>query len=132
MAEIIYRGPLFNTGANLIMDAACRDAESHIAQETQRRVRDLGQASFRYERPTYNVPGKWRSQIKTRARSSYHEVTDSGIIYGHWLEGIGSRNRTTRFKGYFMWRRTLQLMNRGEAVRIALPHIQRAVDVINA
>jgi hypothetical protein len=39
------------------------------------------------------------------------------VIYGPWLEGVGSRNRTTRFKGYFTFRRTAQqLKSRSTAV----------------
>jgi len=29
----------------------------------------------------------------------------SGLVYGPWLEGVGSRNATTRFKGYFSMRK---------------------------
>lgn len=32
-------------------------------------------------------------------------VTTGDAMYGPWLEGTGSRNRTTRFKGYFGFRR---------------------------
>jgi hypothetical protein len=38
-------------------------------------------------------------------------VQDGGVIYGPWLEGVGSRNRTTRFKGYFTFRRTTAQLN---------------------
>ena len=31
-------------------------------------------------------------------------VDDDHIIYGPWLEGVGSRNKTTRFKGYATFR----------------------------
>lgn len=31
-------------------------------------------------------------------------VNDRGVIYGSWLEGTGSRNQTTRFKGYWSFR----------------------------
>lgn len=30
---------------------------------------------------------------------------ENNVIYGPWLEGTGSRNRTTRFKGYFTFRK---------------------------
>jgi hypothetical protein len=31
------------------------------------------------------------------------------VIYGPWLEGTGSRNATTRFKGYASFRRAAQV-----------------------
>jgi hypothetical protein len=30
------------------------------------------------------------------------------MVYGPWLEGTGSRNATTRFKGYWSFRRAVQ------------------------
>ena len=36
------------------------------------------------------------------------KIWDQEVIYGYWLEGIGSRNRTTRFKGYKTYRFMVQ------------------------
>lgn len=132
MSEIIVKGPMFTQAAGPILDAACRDAEAKIATETQRRVKLFGQIRFRYENVGANYhPGYWLSQIRARPRADYHVVTDGGIIYGHWLEGTGSRNRTTRFKGYFMWRLAFQSMNRSGAMQIAEPIIARVVRFLN-
>jgi hypothetical protein len=38
-------------------------------------------------------------------------VDDSNVIYGPWLEGVGSRNEKTRFKGYFTFRKAAQKLN---------------------
>jgi hypothetical protein len=35
-------------------------------------------------------------------------VDDGGVIYGPWLEGTGSRNARSRFKGYSTFRRMAQ------------------------
>lgn len=32
-------------------------------------------------------------------------INDSNVIYGPWLEGLSSRNQSTRFKGYATFRR---------------------------
>jgi len=130
MAELIFRGPIFTAVGSTVIDRACREAELELTKQVRRRVRALGQSSFKYEKKTYDVPGKWLTNVRQEAREDYHVVTDSGIIYGHWLEGTGSRNRTTRFKGYFMWRRTYQTMLRGDAMFIARPIIERAVRTI--
>lgn len=37
-------------------------------------------------------------------------VTTDNAMYGPWLEGTGSRNRTTRFKGYSGFRRASQTL----------------------
>lgn len=51
-----------------------------------------------------NPTGYYRSRVQAER----DRITDSGVVYGPWLEGVGSRNRTTRFKGYFTFRRTTQ------------------------
>ena len=33
------------------------------------------------------------------------KIHDSNMVYGPWLEGVSDRNQTTRFKGYFAFRR---------------------------
>lgn len=35
-------------------------------------------------------------------------ILDNNAVYGPWLEGTGSRNDTTRFKGYASFRKTEQ------------------------
>lgn len=132
MSQIILKGPFWTPAAPRILDQAIRDAEAAIADEIRNRVRLLGQSQFRYENvPADYRPGYWLSQIRAAPRAGYHVVTDGGIIYGHWLEGTGSRNRTTRFKGYFMWRKAFQSMNRGGALRVAEPIIARTVRFLN-
>lgn len=39
-------------------------------------------------------------------------VNDRGVVYGPWLEGVSSRNRTTRFKGYASFRRAADNLRR--------------------
>lgn len=129
MAQIILRGPVWTLAAPLLMEETRRKVESTVSAETAREVALLGLKSFRYESspPTW----KWRAHVHSLVRADYHVATDSGIIYGHWLEGTGSRNRTTRFKGYFLWRRTFQKMERTQALAIAQPIVDRAVRALN-
>lgn len=57
-------------------------------------------------------------------------IHDSKVIYGPWLEGTSSRNRSTRFKGYAMFRNAWQGLQR-KAPGIFLKHIGRAVKGLN-
>ena len=57
-------------------------------------------------------------------------VWDAGVIYGPWLEGVGSRNQTTRFKGYHAARRTSTALQK-QAPRLAQRHIARAMRRMN-
>ena len=57
--------------------------------------------------------GHYRRSIHGQLHGRFSaEVNDSGVVYGPWLEGVGSRNATTRFKGYAMFRRAHQRVER--------------------
>lgn len=73
----------------------------------------------------------YRLQVEARPEPPGWKITDQGVIYGPWLEGTGSRNRTTRFKGYSTFRRTVQQINaRAEAV--GQPVVARFVGQMNS
>jgi len=50
--------------------------------------------------------GHYRQSITGEVRPDHSAlITDGGVVYGPWLEGVGSRNDTTRFKGYATFRK---------------------------
>lgn len=52
------------------------------------------------------------------------KIDDSGIVYGHWLEGTGSRNApVTIFPGYYSLRDTKAEYGRGPRRRIVAERI---------
>lgn len=54
-------------------------------------------------------PGLYESDIHTDRQSvDINLVHDTDVVYGPWLEGVGSRNLTTRFKGYHTFRHIAQ------------------------
>lgn len=57
-------------------------------------------------------------------------VTTENAMYGPWLEGTGSRNLTTRFKGYFGYRRAAQQLD-DEAEIIAEEVLEPYIEAIN-
>lgn len=65
-----------------------------IAQEGVNRV--LTRLRVVLQHPT----GYYESRIMVMRGQAYRGVSDSGVAYGGWLEGISPRNSTTRFKGY--------------------------------
>ena len=50
--------------------------------------------------------GNYRRHVRPVFREKNTFITDSGIIYGAWLEGVSSRNAASKFKGYASFRRT--------------------------
>lgn len=51
-----------------------------------------------------NPTGYYESQIQAHPEGETVVVDDSGVIYGPWLEGVGTRNASSSFKGYSTFR----------------------------
>lgn len=97
--KVTQKGAVFNAAATKA--AAGRMLTSineALAQEGVDRV------SNRLRQVLQHPTGHYQSKIQLVKRSVYRGVSDGGVIYGGWLEGISSRNRTTRFKGYHVFR----------------------------
>ena len=56
--------------------------------------------------------GHYVGNIHGRRTGLFGRVDDNKVEYGPWLEGTSSRNQTTRFKGYHLWRRTQQMIEK--------------------
>ncbi len=100
-------GPLFNEAqVNGAVNAFLEEARGKVADFGENLVRDRLHGVLKH--PT----GHYQSRITINRMSQRDIITDSGIIYGPWLEGVGSRNRSTRFKGYHTFRRVRQELKR--------------------
>lgn len=101
--HIDVKGPLFNGVAihqlDLAFAAVQREVASYAEYQWQMNMTDSFQNSI----------GRYQSKVNIAKRGLDLVVNDgypgSGVLYGPWLEGVGSRNKTTRFKGYFALRR---------------------------
>lgn len=96
------RGPLLDGSAPGIVDDLLEELEREVADEGVALVRQRLDQVLR--RPT----GYYRSRV-TAANG---RVTDSNVVYGPWLEGVSSRNRSSRFRGYATFRKTTQELDR--------------------
>ncbi|WP_377271924.1 hypothetical protein [Peterkaempfera sp. SMS 1(5)a] len=102
--EVNAAGPLFTGTASAMVTRWTAAAGEELAQWADDEVhRVLGQV---LQHPT----GYYESQVRVdRQGPDRFAITDGGVVYGPWLEGIGSRNYpTTRFKGYSTFRRVKQ------------------------
>ncbi len=102
MADIDYDGPLFNGRAVKIFDDFAKDAEKDIAQAALRGIKRRFHVKFRH--PT----GRYESNVRISSAGEGTQISDGGIVYGPWLEGIGEKNRTSRFKGYHSFEEAAQ------------------------
>jgi hypothetical protein len=111
------KGPITDGRAMRALLDYEQDVEKVLARRGAALVVSFSKASFKNVTPYY-----WY-QIHEEPAGAGWEVTDGGVIYGPWLEGVGSRNATTRFKGYGMYRRASQALNQ-QAVMIAEGHLR--------
>jgi len=104
--DITISGPLFDGRAAREFAAYADEAREDIAEFAEEHVLNLMGQAFRH--PT----GYYESNVMTeRASADVSRVHDSGVVYGPWLEGVGTRNRARPgFPGYFHWRRTKALL----------------------
>lgn len=118
---VTVSGPLFNGLSDAIMNDMCGDIERAVADEGEQMVR--AELPNVLQHPT----GRYMSGIRTEVSGAGMDVTDSGVVYGPWLEGIGSRNAPkTRFKGYSTFRRVAQALD-ARAKQIADPIVDAHV-----
>lgn len=124
-AESHLSGPLFNGLAAQAIERATREVERKTAEFGAAMIRARMDRTFRRQTPYY------RLQNQARPDAPGWKISDNGVIYGPWLEGVGSRNRTTRFKGYFIYRRSVAEIQR-HMNRIAEQEISRALAAVGA
>lgn len=106
-------GALFDGRANMLLRRYADDVERETAEHA------LALVHFHLASHLKNPTGYLQSQIAIRYRGGDPMVTDGGVIYGPWIEGVGSRNSpVTRFKGYRVFRTVAQIIDR-DAGRIA-------------
>lgn len=91
------RGPLYDGRAERAAEDARREIEQTLAEVGAHKTELWFSRFARTQTPYY------RTRITAKRDGPGWEVTDQGVVYGPWLAGTGSRNRTTRFKGYPHW-----------------------------
>ncbi len=97
------------------------DAVDAVADRLHTVIQGNMRATFR------NATGYYYSRVVNERREATDRVvTDNGVIYGPWLEGVGRRNQITRFKGYANFRRGMQQVGR-QVPAIAEPVVQASL-----
>jgi hypothetical protein len=118
-SRVAERGPLTDGRTLRAMHAYKDEISLRIAEEGERLIRQ--RLSTVLQHPT----GYYESRISVDRAGEGYRVSDGGVIYGPWLEGVGSRNSpVTRFPGYATFRRTKPLVDQ-RARQIAVQLLAR-------
>jgi hypothetical protein len=103
--EVVVRasGPLFDGTASALVQRYTQEGGEEVARWADAEVHRVLEQVLRH--PT----GYYESQVRVdQVSPDSFVITDGGVVYGPWLEGISERNQATRFKGYGTFRRVAQ------------------------
>jgi len=120
--EVHFSGPVFDGSVPRVLREAADDMGQTVAH------RGVGVVRVELAKVVKHPTGRYSSSVQRESQGSRHKVHDGGMVYGPWLDGSGSRNKTTRFKGYAHWRRATQQLERSipAVAREVLPrHLRR-------
>lgn len=93
--EVRVTGPIVEGRGPAVVDDMLRDARTDLAATGLHEVMDHLAASIRHRTPYYET------RLNIESGPNVEIVNDDRVIYGRWLEGVGSRNYPkTRFRGY--------------------------------
>ena len=128
--NITYRGALF-TG---VAEAELAVAEAAVQREIAEYAEYQWQMNMTESFQNPSDPPKYQSHVNILQREADLVVNDgwpgSGLQYGPWLEGVGSRNATSSFKGYRSMGRAAASVNR-QVDAIAKPIIDKFIAAAN-
>lgn len=146
VTEVHEHGPLFDGAAETELERGIEEARARIADEGARLARQFFAGDIRQEHGrflasvtttrdsrTYSTQSGRHTYTMAVAvdRATETAVTTDLASYGPWLEGVGSRNESTRFKGYHGFRRAGQELDQ-QASRIADEALHPYVAEVNA
>ena len=131
-------GPFFTHGPKPVIDSL-HDAIEEVVLRGEAEARDMAQprpGGVFHGRPYaaahgYFQTGHYNRSIHGKTSASLNgTISDSNVVYGPWLEGVSSRNESTRFKGYGIFRKTRDKLQ-GMAHDIMEKHVKKGVGKIN-
>lgn len=126
MTSVTISGPFF--------DARNPDAMRQLEDNGLNRLGGQGLADWHtlLNASIRNPTPYYETQLMTeRSGGDTQLIHDRDVIYGPWLEGVGSRNATTRFKGYHALRAAAQQLE-SQAATVLAPLVDIAVGRLNA
>lgn len=96
--SIRMAGPIFDFRARRSARRAVEEAKQEIADRGLWLMDNRLNVVLKKQTPYY------RTQIRKERFGKDMIITDGGVVYGPWLEGVSRRNEETRFKGYRTFR----------------------------
>lgn len=119
---VTVSGPLWDGRADAAVDDCLDEIRHDVGAQGLSNVHGILDARIRNATPYYET------QLISQDFGDETVVHDRGVIYGPWLEGVGSRNSPrTIFPGYFAHKLATQALNKGQAKAIATRVVARHI-----
>lgn len=102
-------GPLTNGEAERALADWAENTAAELGKQGEQLLRDFPMNK------TGRAKGGFQANLHVMQQGSMARIPAPmirGVTWGPWLEGTSSRNRSTRFKGYHLFRRTRQELQR--------------------
>lgn len=122
-----FTGPLARGEHRQLIPHFIKLMEEQVAEYGVDMIRNRYRAVFRYRYPSKHK-GKASGAVRNRMSNGHQQLVAGNIVYGAWLEGTGSRNASTRFKGYQTFRLVSQQLQQravGMAEVILGPYLRK-------
>ena len=136
--HVSTKGPLFKPGSSRLVALAAERAVQELMELGEQRLDETLRPrpacvflSVSEAKKGQASTGNYRRNVGGKRTGLEALITDGGVVYGPWLEGTGDRNATTRFKGYFSFRRTAQWLQ-GQSRRVMEWHVSRLAKELGA
>lgn len=104
--DVVLSGPMFDGRLDVMVNDMLAEMLNVTAAQGFADVRESLNEHIQFPTPYYET------QINIARADDDLVVNDRGIVYGPWLEGVSTRNRSTRFKGYASFRRSAANLRR--------------------
>jgi hypothetical protein len=114
-----------------IIQRVAEEGDDHIADLLRPRPAGVYLNFAEAQKGQYST-GHYASRVRSTPRTGLRvRITDGGVEYGPWLEGTSSRNQSTRFKGYHVFRKTVQWLQRTRVKKIMEREVGRMSKKLN-
>ena len=134
--EVELRGPMFQRPIERLerfltssIRTLVESGEQHLDEMLRPRPAGV-YLSVSEAKPGQASTGHYRRSVYGRVSARQGFISDSGVVYGPWLEGISPRNTTTRFKGYSSFRQTGQWLEK-QADQLIAGQVAKLIQELN-
>lgn len=101
-----FDGPIFDFRGRRAFNQFRDELEEESAEFVLDHIQNTFHTHFK------NPTGYYESNVRIKSSNEVWDGGYGGPVYGPWLEGVGSRNNTTRFKGYHAFRKAANALDR--------------------